>query len=50
MIATEQIKAALRAAVWQAIASLGETEARRICLECLNTLGDEHYNGHRRQR
>lgn len=50
MMATEQIKAALRAAVWQAIASLGENEARRICEECLNKLGDEHYNGHRGRR
>lgn len=44
---TEQIRAALRAAVWQAIATLGEKEARRICEECLNTLANEHYNGRR---
>jgi hypothetical protein len=40
---SEQIRAKLRAAVWAAIAELGEKEARRICEECLNTLADEHY-------
>lgn len=45
---SEQVKAKLRAAVWTAIAELGEKEARRICEECLRTLGDEHYNPHRR--
>lgn len=44
---SEQIRAKLRAAVWAAIAELGEEEARRICEECLNKLADEHYNGRR---
>jgi hypothetical protein len=46
---SEQTKAKLRAAVWAAIAELGEDEARRICLECLNTLADEHYNNRSRR-
>jgi hypothetical protein len=45
---TEQTKAKLRAAVWAAIAELGEEEARRICEECLNTLANEHYSPRRR--
>jgi hypothetical protein len=42
---SEQVRAALRAAVWRAIAEIGENEARKICDECLNKLADEHYNG-----
>jgi hypothetical protein len=40
---SEQIRAKLRAAVWAAIAELGENEARAICEECLNKLSSEHY-------
>lgn len=47
---SEQVRAKLRAAVWTAIAELGEKEARQICEECLNKLGDEHYNGRRQPR
>lgn len=45
---SEQTKAKLRAAVWAAIAEIGEKETRRICEQCLNTLADEHYSGRRR--
>ncbi len=40
---TAQIKAALRAAIFQAIATLGETEAKRIADECFKTLDDDHW-------
>lgn len=40
---TQAIKAALRAAIFQAIASLGETETRAIIAECLATLDSDHW-------
>lgn len=45
---TEQVKAALRAALWQAIATIGEKEAQRIVNEVFKKIDDDHYNAHRR--
>lgn len=39
----QQIRAELRAAVHQAIAKLGEDEAKRIVDECFKTLSDDHW-------
>jgi len=38
-----QIKAALRAAIFSAIAALGEKITRQIIDECLKTLDDDHW-------
>ncbi len=40
---TQAIKAALRAAIFQAIAALGESETRRIINESLSTLENDHW-------
>lgn len=39
---SEQVRAALRAAIFQAIATLGEKEAKRIADQCFKTLDDDH--------
>lgn len=39
----EQTRAQLRAAIYQAIATLGEEEAKRIAYECLNKADDDHW-------
>jgi len=44
---TQQIRAALRAAVYQAIAVLGEKEAQAIVNACFQQLADDHYNPRR---
>lgn len=44
---TQAIRAALRAAIFQAIASLGERETREIIGECMATLDNDHWRGQR---
>lgn len=41
---TQQIKMALRAAIFQALATLGETETKRIVDECMNVPANDHWN------
>lgn len=38
-----QIRAALRAAIFQALAVLGESETKKIVAECLATLDNDHW-------
>lgn len=38
-----QIKAALRAAIFSALAAIGESETRKIIGECLATLDTDHW-------
>lgn len=40
---TQQVIAALRAAVHQAVAVLGETKAKEIIAACLQQYSDDHY-------
>lgn len=40
---TQAIRTSLRAAIFAAIAALGESEARRIIKECLDTLDNDHW-------
>jgi hypothetical protein len=40
---TQQIRAALRAAIFQALATLGEAETKKIVSECLSTLDNDHW-------
>lgn len=44
---TQAIRAALRAAIFQAIAALGEKETRSIISECLATLDNDHWGTRR---
>ena len=39
----QEVRAQLRAAIFQAIATLGEKEAKRIASECFKTLDDDHW-------
>lgn len=38
-----RVRAELRGAIYQAIATLGEKEAKRIVDECFKTLDDDHW-------
>lgn len=40
---SDQIRAALRAAIYQAIAVLGESKAREIVNDCFKTMEDDHW-------
>ena len=39
----EEVRARLRAAVYTAIAELGEAEAKKIAYECLGKADDDHW-------
>lgn len=43
----EEVRARLRAAIYTAIAELGEKEARSITMECINKADDDHWAGQR---
>lgn len=41
---TQQIRMALRAAIFQALATLGEKETKQIVDECMSVPANDHWN------
>lgn len=44
---TQQIRMALRAAIFQALATLGEAETKKLVDECMRVPADDHWNPQR---